>query len=461
MAKSSAPALSIPELIQKKRDGERLSTETIRTFVSGVVNGDMQDCQIGAMLMAIFQRGLDKTETVTLTDLMTQSGDVLSWPDEWRHLVVDKHSTGGVGDKISLPLVAALAACGLKVPMISGRGLGLTGGTLDKLESIPGYKVEQDKSDIIRMVTDIGCCIVGQTSRLVPADKKLYSIRDVTSTVDCIPLIGASIISKKAAESLSSLVLDVKFGRGALYKTPEGARELASELVSLGEGVGIRTTALLTCMDNVLGRTVGNALEVVESFDCLRGAGPSTLTELVTKLGGHLMVNAKQAANVEEGQKRIANSLENGEAMKKFAAMMKAQGVSPDTVAKLTKSHADTIAALPRAKFTRHLECMKPGYVTAIDAIVCADVSARLGAGRMKASDVVDPAVGLELYVDVGSSVKKGDRWMTIHYNNDPLSEDFVSRLQQALSVDAKEPKCTSLINCVITGKDVKQQNAV
>ncbi|KAI0231172.1 Thymidine phosphorylase [Lamellibrachia satsuma] len=212
-------ALSIPELIQKKRDGERLSAETIRLFVSGAVSGDMQDCQIGAMLMAIFLRGLDLTETVTLTNLMTQSGDVLTWPEQWRHLVVDKHSTGGVGDKVSLPLVPALAACGMKVPMISGRGLAMTGGTLDKLESIPGYKVEQDKAHIVRMVSEVGCCIVGQTSRLVPADKKLYAIRDVTATVNSIPLIGDLERKHSNWLSLWSLLLPTQHNNKLLRTT--------------------------------------------------------------------------------------------------------------------------------------------------------------------------------------------------------------------------------------------------
>ncbi|KAI0231170.1 Thymidine phosphorylase [Lamellibrachia satsuma] len=265
-----------------------------------------------------------------------------------------------------------------------------------------------------------------------------------------------SIISKKAAESLSALVLDVKFGRGALYKQPEEARELAKSLARLSEGMGIRTTALLTNMDNVIGRTVGNALEVAEALECLRGVGPNTLKELVTELGSHLLVNAQQAADVDEGRKRIADSLDNGEAMKKFATMLTAQGVAPDTVVKLTTSQEEAIAVLPRANFSRHLNCAKTGYVTAIDASVCALVSARLGAGRMKASDVVDPAVGLQLYVDVGSHVRQGDRWLTVHYNNEPLPDDYVTRLQGALSIDNKEPQHT-IVQRIPVSVEVKQ----
>ncbi|KAI0231171.1 Thymidine phosphorylase [Lamellibrachia satsuma] len=284
-----------------------------------------------------------------------------------------------------------------------------------------------------------------QQHALNKTKEMLSSLRVATHVDSSKPL--------KAAESLSALILDVKFGLGALYKQPDEARELATSLASLSEGMGIRTTALLTNMDNVIGRTVGNALEVAEALECLRGVGPNTLKELVTELGGHLLVNAQQAADVEEGRKRIADSLDNGEAMKKFATMLTAQGVAPDTVAKLTTSQEEAIAVLPRANFTRHLNCAKTGYVTAIDASVCALVSARLGAGRMKASDVVDPAVGLQLYVDVGSHLRQGDRWLTVHYNKEPLPDDYVTRLQGALSIDTKEPQHTSLVYAAITGK--------
>ncbi|NWX59188.1 TYPH phosphorylase, partial [Promerops cafer] len=300
----------LPTLIRKKRDGERLEEAEIRSFVRGVTEGTAQQGQIGAMLMAIRLRGMDAGETLALTQAMASSGRTLAWPPAWHGLVVDKHSTGGVGDKVSLALAPALAACGCKVrgtrrwggdrgvpeplcppaplpqvPMISGRGLGHTGGTLDKLEAIPGFRVSQSPEEMQHILAQVGCCIVGQSAELVPADRVLYGLRDVTATVDSLPLITASILSKKAAEQLSALVLDVKFGGAALYPTQESARELAQSLVEVGTHLGIRTAALLTRMEQPLGRAVGNALEVLEALECLGGGGPPDLRHLVTALG--------------------------------------------------------------------------------------------------------------------------------------------------------------------------------
>ncbi|NXY56246.1 TYPH phosphorylase, partial [Callaeas wilsoni] len=295
----------LPTLIRKKRDGERLEDAEIRSFVRGVTEGTAQQGQIGAMLMAIRLRGMDAAETLALTQAMAGSGRTLAWPPAWHGLVVDKHSTGGVGDKVSLALAPALAACGCKVrgtrgwggdrgvspspcahpcpsqvPMISGRGLGHTGGTLDKLEAIPGFRVSQSPEEMRHILERVGCCIVGQSAELVPADRVLYGLRDVTATVDSLPLITASILSKKAAERLSALVLDVKFGEAALYPTQESARELAQSLVEVGTHLGIRTAALLTRMEQPLGRAVGNALEVLEALECLQGGGPPDLRHL-------------------------------------------------------------------------------------------------------------------------------------------------------------------------------------
>ncbi|NXF14042.1 TYPH phosphorylase, partial [Smithornis capensis] len=299
----------LPTLIRKKRDGERLEDAEIRSFVRGVTEGTAQQGQIGAMLMAIRLQGMDAGETLALTQAMAVSGRVLAWPPAWHGLVVDKHSTGGVGDKVSLALAPALAACGCKVrgtpeggragrlrvpaptcahpqvPMISGRGLGHTGGTLDKLEAIPGFRVSQSPEEMCSILERVGCCIVGQSEELVPADRVLYGLRDVTATVDSVPLITASILSKKAAEQLSALVLDVKFGGAALFPTQESARELARSLVEVGTHLGIRTVAVLSRMDQPLGRAVGNALEVLECLECLDGGGPPDLRQLVTTLG--------------------------------------------------------------------------------------------------------------------------------------------------------------------------------
>ncbi|NWS61577.1 TYPH phosphorylase, partial [Chunga burmeisteri] len=275
----------LPALIRKKRDGERLEEEEIQSFVRGVTEGTAQQGQIGAMLMAIRLRGMDAAETLALTRAMAASGRALAWPPAWRGLLVDKHSTGGVGDKVSLALAPALAACGCKVPMISGRGLGHTGGTLDKLEAIPGFCISQRPEQMQSILERVGCCIVGQSEELVPADRVLYGLRDVTATVDSLPLITASILSKKAAEQLSALVLDVKFGSAALYPTQESARELAQSLVAVGEQLGIHMVAVLSRMDEPLGRCVGNSLEVLEALECLEGGGPPDLRELVTTLG--------------------------------------------------------------------------------------------------------------------------------------------------------------------------------
>ncbi|XP_067346827.1 thymidine phosphorylase isoform X2 [Channa argus] len=290
--------LLIPDLIKKKRDGAVLSDEDIGAFIQAVTKKNIQECQTGAMLMAIWQKGMVATETETLTREMMSSGDVMSWPTEWAGLVVDKHSTGGVGDKVSLVMAPALAACGCKVPMISGRGLAHTGGTLDKLESIPGFNIHQSAEQILQILSSVGCCIVGQTEMLVPADRVLYSLRDATSTVDSLPLITASILSKKGAESLFALVLDVKFGRAALYKDLDSAKELAQGLMDVGNSLGIRTAAILSSMDGTIGRCVGNSLEVIEALQALKGNGPEDLMELVTTLGVVLDVDGLVLAGV-------------------------------------------------------------------------------------------------------------------------------------------------------------------
>ncbi|XP_062339714.1 thymidine phosphorylase isoform X3 [Osmerus eperlanus] len=286
------------ELIRKKRDGGQLTQREIRDFVQGVKLKTIQESQIGAMLMAIWQKGMETEETHALTKEMMLSGEVMSWPAEWEGLVVDKHSTGGVGDKVSLVLAPALAACGCKVPMISGRGLAHTGGTLDKLESIPGFNIYQPVQQLQRILAEVGCCIVGQTETLVPADKVLYALRDATSTVDSLPLITGSIISKKGAESLSALVLDVKFGRAALYKDLASAKTLAQSLVTVGNSLGMRTGAVLSRMDAPIGRCVGNSLEVIESLEILKGRGSHTLIDLVTTLGTVLDVDGMVLAEV-------------------------------------------------------------------------------------------------------------------------------------------------------------------
>uniref|UniRef100_A0A8C7VTI3 Glycosyl transferase family 3 domain-containing protein n=1 Tax=Oncorhynchus mykiss TaxID=8022 RepID=A0A8C7VTI3_ONCMY len=334
---------------------------------------------IGAMLMAIWLKGMVAEETLALTKEMMMSGEVMSWPAEWEGLMVDKHSTGGVGDKISLVLAPALAACGCKVPMISGRGLAHTGGTLDKLESIPGFNVYQSVQQLHRILEEVGCCIVGQTDNLVPADKVMYALRDVTSTVDSLPLITGSIISKKGAESLSALVLDVKFGNAALYKDLGSAKSLAQSMVTVGNSLGIRTGAVLSRMNCPIGRCVGNTLEVMESLECLKGRGPDDILELVTSLGGLLLWMIGRAGSLDEGKKVISTTLQNGAALEKFQNMMIGQGVASQIAASLCSTNADYYSILRRAHYQTELETQGHGTVLDIDGMVIAQVLHRLG----------------------------------------------------------------------------------
>nr|XP_057925364.1 thymidine phosphorylase [Doryrhamphus excisus] len=430
---SMAAMLSIPDLIKKKRDGSRLSDEDIKALMGALTSGSIQDCQTGAMLMAIWQKGMDDGETEALTREMMLSGEVMSWPEEWAGLVVDKHSTGGVGDKVSLVLAPALAACGLKVPMISGRGLAHTGGTLDKLESIPGFDIHQSVRQVRAILSTVGCCIVGQTQTLVPADRVLYAMRDTTSTVDSLPLITGSIISKKGAESLSALVLDVKFGRAALYKDLDGAKQLADLLVRAGNRLGMRTGAVLSRMDAPIGRCVGNSLEVMESLDTLKGRGPQDLMELVTALGGVLLLMTGLAADQSQGREKISQAVIGGAALLKFQAMMEAQGVAEETARVLCSAHTDYFSVLRKAEHVAELTSGEDGVVEDVDGLILAEVLHQLGAGRTKAGQPVNHSVGAELLLSVGQKVEKGAPWLRLHYEDPPPSPDQISRLQSAL----------------------------
>ncbi|XP_029603115.1 thymidine phosphorylase-like isoform X1 [Salmo trutta] len=435
MAQHEQSAASFPEHIRKKRNGEQLSAGEIRDFVQGVKDKTIQESQIGAMLMAIWLQGMVAEETLALTKEMMMSGEVMSWPAEWEGLVVDKHSTGGVGDKISLVLAPALAACGCKVPMISGRGLAHTGGTLDKLESIPGFNVYQSVQQLHGILEEVGCCIVGQTDNLVPADKVMYALRDVTSTVDSLPLITGSIISKKGAESLNALVLDVKFGNAALYKDLGSAKSLAQSMVTVGNSLGIRTGAVLSRMNCPIGRCVGNTLEVMESLECLKGRGPDDILELVTSLGGLLLWMVGRAGSLEEGKKVISTTLQNGAALEKFQNMMIGQGVTSQIAASLCSTNTDYYGILRRAHYQTELETQGHGTVLDIDGMVIAQVLHRLGAGRSKAGDPVNHSVGAELLLSLGQKVEKGQPWLRVHYETPALSAEQRLSLQGALTL--------------------------
>ncbi|XP_071590419.1 thymidine phosphorylase isoform X2 [Heliangelus exortis] len=409
--------VSLPELIRKKRDGERLEEPEIQSFICGVTRGTAQEGQIGAMLMAIRLRGMDAGETLALTRAMGGSGRTLAWPPAWGGRLVDKHSTGGVGDKVSLALAPALAACGCKVPMISGRGLGHTGGTLDKLEAIPGFRVQQSPEEMLSILERVGCCIVGQSQELVPADRVLYGLRDVTATVDSPPLITASILSKKVAEGLSALVLDVKFGGAALCPTRESARELAQSLVAVGGSLGVRTSAVLSRMDSPLGRAVGPALEVLEALECLGGGGPPDLRDLVTALGGLLLWQCGLARGPQQGRELLGGSLDDGSALRTFEAMLGAQGVPPNTAHQLchgTLPQRQEI--LGRARVCEELVAPRGGWVQGVDALPLARVLHQLGAGRVRDRDPIDPRVGAEVLVVAGQRLEEGEPWLRLHH---------------------------------------------
>ncbi|XP_047470645.1 thymidine phosphorylase-like isoform X4 [Penaeus chinensis] len=387
----------------------------------------------GALLMAVKLQDMTDAETIALTKGMRDSGSVFSWPKDWR--VVDKHSTGGVGDKVSLALAPALAACGFKVPMISGRGLEHTGGTLDKLESIPGFKVSLTEAEMKKALEEVGCCIVGQTADIVPADRRMYAARDVTSTVKSVPLIVSSIISKKAAETVSGLVLDVKFGGGAFMKTQEEAGALAKKMVDVANGVGMATTALLTTMDVPLGRAIGNALEVRESLECLRGNGPEDLEELVTYLGGELLLSAGAASTLEEARQKLAKTLRDGSARTAFCNMIQKQGVTK-SVAEALCGDVPDYSHLPSSVHVTAIKAASSGVLVGMDAMAMAKISLQLGAGRNKVGDPINYSVGIMLVKVVGESVKEGETWAELHHDS-PLPPSLLQKMQGAVTIKA------------------------
>ncbi|XP_058424004.1 thymidine phosphorylase isoform X4 [Diceros bicornis minor] len=412
------------------------------------------------MLMAIRLRGMDLEETAALTRALAKSGQQLEWPEAWRPQLVDKHSTGGVGDKVSLVLAPALAACGCKVPMISGRGLGHTGGTLDKLESIPGFTVIQSPEQMQRLLERVGCCIVGQSKKLVPADGILYEARDVTATVDSLPLITASILSKKVVENLSALVVDVKFGGAAVFSSQAQARELAEVLVGVGASLGLRVAAALTAMDNPLGRSVGHTLEVEEALRCMDGAGPADLRDLVTRLGGVLLWLSGQAEAQDEGAARVAKALEDGSARDRFERMLAAQGVDPGLARALCSgTPAQRRQLLPGAREQEELHApadapaaarparqrpLPAGTVELVQALPLARVLHELGAGRSRAGEPLRPGVGAELLVSVGQRLRRGTPWLRVHLDAPALSGPQRRALQEALVLSDRAPFAAS-----------------
>lgn len=425
------------QIIAKKRDGGALSRGEIQAFVRGATDGSWADYQLSALLMAIFLRGMTPEETAHYTEAMMRSGTVANL-SHVPGVKVDKHSTGGVGDKVSIPLAPMVVACGVPVPMISGRGLGHSGGTLDKLESIPGFRTDLSLDEYQAQVARVGCALIGQTKDLAPADKKLYALRDVTATVECIPLICGSILSKKLAEGIDALVLDVKFGCGAFMKTEAEARELAEALVRVGRAGGKAVRALLTAMDQPLGRAVGNALEVAESIACLRGQGPDDLMEVTYALGAQMLLLGGVAKNEAEAMAKLREVVANGRALEKFREIIAAQGGDARVV--------DEPERLPQAAIKRSVNASATGIVSGVDAMKVALAALRLGAGRARAEDQIDPAVGVADLVKIGEPVKAGARLCTIHANDATAARDAEAQLLSAITIAHVRPRDSRLI---------------
>lgn len=399
------------DIIEKKRDGYPLGKAEIDFFVHGYANGDIPDYQASALLMAIYFQGMDDEESAHLTMAMARSGDMLDL-SEIDGVKVDKHSSGGVGDKTTLCLIPLVASCGVPIPKMSGRGLGHTGGTIDKLESIEGFHVEMTKEQFIRQVNDIGLAIIGQSENLAPADKKLYSLRDVTATVNSIPLIASSIMSKKIASGADKIVLDVKVGSGAFMKDVNSARKLAKTMVEIGKNVGKETVALLTNMDEPLGFAIGNALEVKEAILALKGKGPKDLTELMMELGAHMVVLGEKADTLEEAKAMLTTNIENGKALQYFKRLVEAQGGNAEVI--------DTLS-FKEATYQIDVFAKEAGYVAEIAADELGRASMLLGAGRRTKDDVIDLSVGLYLHKKVGDRVTKGEVLCTIHANDENI----------------------------------------
>ena len=395
------------DLIRRKRDGGALDRAEIEFFVAGVTEGSLPDYQISALLMAIVLRGMSPAETAWLTDAMVRSGVRMTYP-RLDTVAVDKHSTGGVGDKTSLILAPLAVACGAVVPMMSGRGLGHTGGTLDKLEAIPGFRTNLSLDELRQAIDTVRCALIGQTSEIAPADKRLYALRDVTGTVESIPLISASIMSKKIAEGIGALVLDVKTGTGAFMKTLDDSRALARSLVSIGLASGVRTEALITRMDAPLGRMVGNASEIVESIDVLKGNGPADLEELSVLLAARMLVTSGLSSGEPDALARVRKALTSGAGVEVFRRIIEHQGGDPRVI--------DDYTRLPEAPDETVIAAARAGVVQSIEAEAIGRAAVALGAGRARLDDVIDPGVGIRIAAHVGEPVNAGDAIVIVRH---------------------------------------------
>lgn len=427
------------DVIDHKRNGHQLSDQELAFFVQGVVEGTIPDYQISALLMAIYFQGMTDEEQASLTMKMLASGDQLDL-SAISGVKVDKHSTGGVGDKTSLPLAAMVAALGIPVPMISGRGLGHTGGTLDKLEAIPGYRIDLSEAEFINQVARDGLAIVGATGEVAPADKKIYALRDVTDTVDSIPLIASSIMSKKIASGTDALVIDVKTGAGAFMKTLDDSRALAKALVTIGQQVGLDCKAIISDMNQPLGNKIGNALEIEETIDLLKGQGPADLLELVLTLGSYMAVMGGKVDDLEEGRAKLLQTIEDGSALANFKQLVIDQGDDARVIEDYT--------VMPQAKYKIAYQAKRSGVLAKLTADEIGKAAMVLGGGRQQAEDQLDYAVGIELHKKLGDPVETGELILTI-YSNQPEIQDALALLDDGIEI-ADQVEVPDLIHEVI-----------
>lgn len=423
--------MQMTDIILKKRDGFELSKEEIEFFIKNYVNNIIPDYQASALAMAIYFQGMNKKEISFLTDSMLHSGEIIDL-SSINGVKIDKHSTGGVGDKTSLVLGPLVASCGAKVAKMSGRGLGHTGGTLDKLESIKGVSVNVSKENFIKQVNDIGIAIIGQTGDLVPADKKLYALRDVTATVDSIPLIASSIMSKKLASGADTILLDVKFGSGAFMKDIKSAEELASTMVEIGKHLNRDTKAVLTDMDQPLGMAIGNSLEVIEACETLKGRGPKDLVELCLNLGAIILKQAHIEEDIEKGKVLLQSKIDNLEAFKKLEELIKYQGGDI--------SYLEDYSKFKKSKYQKEIYSSKEGYVEKISALEIGECAMHLGAGRATKDDVIDMSSGIVLNKKVGDFVKKGELLLTCYTNKENVEEIYKDLENSYIIVQNKVP---------------------
>jgi pyrimidine-nucleoside phosphorylase len=425
------------DLIQRKRDGKELAPEEIEFLVEGYTSGDIPDYQMSSFLMAVFFSGMSDREVSRLTECMLRSGDTVDL-SAIPGVKVDKHSTGGVGDKTSFIVAPLAAAAGVVVPMMSGRALGHTGGTLDKLESIPGFRTSLTAEEFQKQLAELGLCFIGQTEELVPADRKLYALRDVTATVESIPLISSSIMSKKLAEGVDALVLDVKVGSGAFMKKQVDARRLAQTMVGIGRRMDKKVVALITDMNQPLGYAIGNALEIMEASQTLQNAGPADLTKLSLELAARMIHLGKKAATLEEARRLAEHHLVDGSAYRKFKAVVAAQGGNPQAL--------DKFELLPNATGMREIASPRAGYVSSINAEDIGVASNMIGAGRDKKEDAIDPAVGIILEVKTGEKVDAGSVLCRLYYTKEDRVDEAADMVEDAFRISAQKPDERELI---------------